>query len=318
MTVTTASFVLNGSKSGTRVSDETRRALEEAAKRIGYRPNNLARSLVRQKCGVIAMYSSYDEINARNYFFAEIMGGLQVGCGKAGVDLLIHTSSPGSDNEAIAASLLDGRADGVIVHAAANHQLPHIIAKSGVPAVAIADRVDFIPSVVVDDEEGGALQARHLFERGHRRVLYRPAFGDFLSAVEREGAFFREAERLGVEVILGDVAPSRHRAEFSERECDLLLSEERPSAIVCWEDATADRTISVLEGMGLKTPRDLAVMGFNGISVEFAHRRWLTTIDAHWANVAEAAIGVLIHQIEGKDVPPVTTLPVHFVQGATT
>lgn len=318
VTVTTASFVLNGAKSGTRVSDQTREALIEAAKRFGYRPNRLARSLVRQKCGVIGVYSSYEEISAKNYFFAEIMSGLQAGCAKNGVDLLIHTAPPGSDNDTIASSLLDGRADGVIVHAASNHHLPHIIAEAGIPAVAIVDQVEFMPSVFVNDAEGGRLQARHVYERGHRKVMYRPAFKSFTSSVNREMAFREEARQLGVEVIDGQMTVPGQWPGLMDAERALFFNTDRPTAIVCWEDAHAVHTIYDLEEMGLRVPQDVAVVGYNGISVELVPRRWLTTIDAHWADVAEAAIDVLIRQIQEKEVPLETVLPVDFVQGGST
>jgi len=317
VTITTASYVLNGARSGTRVSDQTRAALLETAKRFGYRPNRVARSLVRQKSGVIAMYSSYEQINAKNYFFAEIMAGLQVGCAKAGVDLLIHTAPPGTDNDTIAASLLDGRADGVIVHAATNHHLPHLIAESGVPAVAIADRVEFMPSVVVDDEQGGRLQARHLYERGHRRILYRPAFKPFASAVIRETVFREEARKLGMQVVDGQASIPNQWSGLMDAERALLMGPNRPTAIVCWEDIAADHSLVDLEEMGLRIPAEVAVIGFNGFS-DFDRRRRLSTIDARWASAAELAVGILMRKIDGQDVPSETMLPVELVEGAST
>ncbi|MBN9502223.1 MAG: LacI family DNA-binding transcriptional regulator [Armatimonadetes bacterium] len=317
VTITTASYVLNGAKSGTRVSDKTREAILEAARRFGYRPNNVARSLVRQRSGVVAIYSGYEELSAKNYFFAEIMGGLQVGCAQCGVDLLIHTGPPEADDHSIAQSLLDGRADGVIVHASTHHQLPHIIAESRVPAVAIVDQVDFLPSVVVDDAEGGRIQARYLHEKGHRRVMYRPAFCEYASTIRRETAFREEAAALGLEVVDGTMTVAGGWSGLTDPEKRIMLGPDRPTAIACWEDMNADQTVADLEEMGFSVPGDVAVMGYNGISVEFGRRRWLTTIDAHWALVAETAIKVLMRRVAGEEVPMGTTLPVDLLEGAT-
>lgn len=317
-TITTASYVLNGARSGTRVSEQTREALLAAAKRIGYRPNRVARSLVRQKSGVIAMYSSYDALNAKNFFFAEIMGGLQVGCAKAGVDLLIHTAIPGTDNDTIADSLLDGRADGVIVHAASNHHLPHLITESGIPAVAIADQVEFMPSVVVNDDMGGRLQARHLNERGHQKVLYRPAFKPFASAVIREQAFREEARQLGIQVIDGQRSVPGQWCGLMDAERALFTGMSRPTAIACWEDFTAGQSIVDLEEMGLRVPEDVAVIGFNGFTTDFGRRSRLSTIDAHWADVAEKAVELLMQAVVGKEIPQTTVLPVELVDGTST
>ncbi len=309
---------MNGARSGTRVSDQTREAILEAARRVGYRPNRVARSLVRQRSGVIAMYSSYEEINAKNYFFAEIMGGLQVGCAKAGVDLLIHTAPPGTDNDTIADSLLDGRADGVIVHSASNHHLPHLIAESRIPAVAIADQVEFMPSVVVDDVTGGRLQARHLHAKGHRRVLYRPAFKPFASTVAREAAFRDEARLLGIDVVDGQASVPRQWSGLMDAERAIFAGSDHPTAIACWEDITADQSIVDLEEMGLRVPNDVAVIGFNGLSHDFRRHRRLSTIDARWQFVAETAVNLLMKIIEGQEMPRETVLPVEVVQGTST
>src|SRR4051812_370200 len=83
--------VLNGARSGTKVSEKTRTAIQEAAKEMNYRPNVLARSLRRRRTGIVGFYSGYEFIDPRNQYIAEVMSGLQEGCGIHGLNLLLHT-----------------------------------------------------------------------------------------------------------------------------------------------------------------------------------------------------------------------------------
>ncbi len=61
----TASVVLNGSRSGTKVSEKTREAILQAARELNYRPNALARSLRTRRTGIVGYFSGYSFIDPR-------------------------------------------------------------------------------------------------------------------------------------------------------------------------------------------------------------------------------------------------------------
>lgn len=322
----TASVVLNGSKSGTKVSEETRRAILEVARELNYRPNAVARSLRRQRTGIVGLFSGYEGIDPRNPAAAEILRGLQVGCARQGLDLLLYSADAGHSAEQIVANLADGRLDGLIVTALPGHPIARLLAQERLPVVAIVDRLPGIASVVADAEATGRLQARHLHDRGHRRVLYAPSDFPFPSALDRQAVFAEEAGRLGIEVevgppVAGHVARDRADAgaqRRDERIVERLLRPDRPTVLQCWDDLAAYRLASGLAAHGVRVPQDVAVAGHGGGLTSVEPRWSLTTIRVPWQALGEAAVATLHAAIQGAAHPQTTILPIEPLAGTTT
>jgi DNA-binding LacI/PurR family transcriptional regulator len=321
---TTAAVVLNRTNSGTKVSEKTRNAILEAARELGYRPNSLARSLRRGKTGLIGVYSGYRYLDTRNPFIAELLAGIEEACAERGLDVLLHTAKREASDEELLQGLSDGRIDGLLMISPAVNPLGRMVAESHLPAVAISEPFDLLPSVVADDSAGGRLQIEHLHERGHRCVLFRGATHELVSATRRREALYARAAELGVEVVEVDRpgrihVPQPQREWLTAEEQALLQRKDNPAtAIVCWEDHSAFITAGWLEANGFGVPRDIAVVGYNGIAVEYPTQFNLTTIDAHWSDVARKGVDLLTRRLRDEEVAPHTVLPVHLVPGSTT
>jgi DNA-binding LacI/PurR family transcriptional regulator len=325
--VAAVSVVLNGAKSGTRVSAGTRQAILDAAQELNYRPNGLARSLRNQRTGIVGFFSGYRCIDPRNQYIAEVLSGLQSGCVRKNLDLLLYTEHDDLTPEQIVQNISDGRLDGLVVTARPDHPVIPLLDRAHIPVVAIADPLPGIPSVLADSNEGGREQARHLHRKGHRRVLYLPSDFPFLSVMDRYVGFCNEAERLGIEVVVGRPIHGSHPelGEIEER-LNLILPEEDlavlrgdspATAIVAWDDIPAHRVASQLASLGYRIPEDVAIVGYNGC-VHGVEPRWkLTTIRAPWRHIAETAIETLIAAFDGQAVPATKVIPIEFIQGAT-
>lgn len=312
----TASVILNGARSGTRVSAETRKAVLEAAKRLGYRPNAHARSLQTGFSNRIGIYSGRSQLDSRNAFFAELLGGVFEAAAGQGKNTVVHTSGGGLENML---DLVSNRAvDGIIVHPGPDDPLLAVLGELRVPAVAVADRISALPSVCVDDRAGGALLAQHLSQLGHRHVLLKQAWWPAPSAVDRMSAFFETAARLGVVAIQRQEDPSDLEVLMPEEMEMLTRGRDRVTAIFAWCDRSAERICRRLEQIGVDVPGEVAVIGFDGFHHGYLPRYDLTTIRAPWAEVGRHAVEILEALIAGQSVAAVTTVPVEFVRGATT
>ena len=315
----TVSAVLNRTNSNTRVSAETRQRILNSAATLQYRPNAIAVSLKRRRTDLIGLYNGYGGFDARNRFLGEIIGGLQEGCDRHGKDLLLFRMFQGQSADHIYNALADGKVDGLVVYAPTYDALAEKLAASHLPVVAISDALPALPSVVIDDAQGGRQQAEHLAERGHRRVLYRAAFHATRSTTRRLQSFQDAAQRLGITVCVAH--PSGHDPHgLTDEERDLLTADEgrRPTAAVCWEDERADALALECRKLGIRVPDDLAIMGFDGLEPTREPAWHLTTIRAPWVQAAAAAVGLLIDQIEGRAVALETVLPVSLFVGQTT
>ena len=311
-----ASVVLNDARSGTRVSPERRRAVLEAAQRLGYRPNALARSLTTGRTHRIGVYSGRSRLDSRNSFYAELLGGVLVAAGEFRYNTMIHSS--GWDLDGLLDLVSNRALDALIVHAAGDDKIIPLLGELRVPAVAVADPIDNLPTVVVDDAKGGELQAYHLASLGHRHVLVKQCGNLVHSANIRMASFIQTAEQLGIEV-------SKRYETFDEDygldRSDihaLSFGPDRATAVVGWSDDVAHRVCDHLDKLGFSVPKDVAVVGFDGMVHSFTPRHVLTTIRAPWAKVGSTAVSLLHALIEGESIPALTILPVEFVLGATT
>jgi LacI family transcriptional regulator len=311
-----ASVVLNGGNSGTRVSVPTRRKVMEIASRLGYRPNEVARSLVTGRSNRIGIYSGRSQLDSRNPFFAEVLGGVFREADQFGLDTVVHTAYK---NEARLLDLVRGHSiDGLIVHASGGDPILGLLEDLLIPAVAIADKTEGLPCVKVDDQAGGTSLGQHLASQGHRHVLIIQAPFPAESATARTLSFAETCERLGVRVSW-TVEALDGSGELNAEDLRILTEgPERATALMGWSDRVAELACCYLKSVGLATPQTVAVVGFDGFYKPYTPRFNLTTIKAPWADVGQTAVRRLTTLFEGSSVPVLTTLPVTFYHGNTT
>lgn len=312
----TASIALSGGRGNTRVSAATRQRIMAAARDLHYQPNALARSLRRRQTNIIGLYMG-GFIDTRNLFLSEIVSGLQIGCEQNRQDFLMHGTFRGGSTEDIYAELVNGKVDGLVLHAKTSDPLVHRLATSHLPIVAIVDPLPGVPSVTVDDVAGGRIQAEYLAGKGHRHVLYISCPFPLESTRRRYDAFYQAASERGIEVVARDGRTDDDIPASPAEEYYLSLPvAQRPSAVVCWSDQSAYRLIEHVRKFGVRVPGDLAVMGFDGSTSDIPPAYRLTTIRAPWREVARTGVSLLSLK-EGEPLPEETLLPVEFVPGET-
>lgn len=317
VSVMTVSLVLRGGASGARISPDTRRRVEDAAKELAYQPNALGRALRSGRTNIIGLYAGYGYINVRLPFFTEIVSGLQEGCESVRKDLLLHGIFHGGTPEDIFNELADGRIDGLIVNIPPDDPLAKRLMRSQLPAVAIADPLPNVPSVVVDESQGGRALAEHLAGRGHKNVLY---FNTPLRPIsaQRRFAGFRDTA-----LVLGMTVEDISMAGLMETGDRTLLDRlarpaaQRPSAAVCWIARNAYDLYAHCRHHGVRVPDDFAIVAFDGYATPLDGIWSLTSVRAPWADVARTAVLTLDALLKGETVPSEVVLPVEFTPGST-
>lgn len=309
----TVSRILSGAPQY-RFSDATRRRVLDGAARLGYRPHAVARSLRERRTRVIGFCSLQGNLDARNLFLAEIIGSLQRACSECDEFLLLHNFGPDISDDDAYGEIVSGRIDGLILHAGDTDPLVQRLAQSNLPVVAIADRIAVIPSVVCDDRAGIAQAIQHLTDRGHQRIWFAHAPTSLASVNDRFEAYRTAMTVLGlspmpIEIAYEDVEPVLQRI----RDAD-----EPPTAVCCWNDATALILVSACRKAGLRVPEDLAVVGFDGLLDQRLEWQRLTTVSAHWPEVTRKALEVLHARMRSEPVPRETVIPASLRPGETT
>jgi DNA-binding LacI/PurR family transcriptional regulator len=305
---------MRASNGGTRVSSATRDRIQRAAHELGYVPNANARAIRSGRCATIGLYFSF-KFDLADPFTSQIIEGLLSACHDDNHDLLVFGQAAAPSPEHFLRTVGNGKIDGLILVSEQDDVVFHSAAKR-LPIVSIANAIPGLPSVVVDDEAGGQLQAALLAQHGHREIghLSMERFGD--SPLARRNAFNAHARALGLRVTHAqldyDFAPRADVQAWLDR-----ANPERPTAIACANDYLARVMMYHARVAGLRIPDELSVIGFNGRRDEPPEVLPLTTIRAPWSQVAGAAYAVLRECITGSDPPALTTFPVSACAGAT-
>lgn len=312
-----ASVVLNNARSKVRVSAATRERILEAANRLQYRPNAVARSLRRKRTNIIAFYSAQGVVLDPGFpFYGALLAGLLRGCDEHQKDFLVHGTFSGLSEEDVFLELLNGQIDGLVLYTRVVTPLIEKLVQSRLPVVTVVNEMPGLPCIGIEHEQGGRLLAQHLAQKGYSRVLYRSTESQIPSTLQRRlNAFCVEAGKHNIEVL-----HSRADTQWPTSQEETILSspDTRPDVVVAYSDFSADGIVDYCLKNGLSIPGDLAVAGFDDLPSNLRPALRLTTIAAPWREVTRHAVGLLVARCNGEDVPLMTQLPVELVEGETT
>jgi len=267
VSVTTVSHILNEVE-GKRISPETRQRVLEAAARLGYAPNDLARGLRLQRSNTIGFVS--DEIATTPFAGRIILGAQEAAAQRGLVLLMVNTGGDAALERREIDLLLQRQVDGVL-YAAMYHQVVHVPdVLRAVPLVLLDARSEdvTVPSVVPDEVQGGYTAIRALLERGHHRIGFvnyakdQPATHGRLRGYRQALAEAGIAEDPHLVVAdTGDTAGGYRAARA------VLERVPRPTALFCFNDQMAMGAYRAAAELGLAIPGDLSVIGFDNMEL---------------------------------------------------
>jgi DNA-binding LacI/PurR family transcriptional regulator len=289
------SLVMRGSD---RVSPSSRDAVLKAAKKLGYRPNAAARTMVRQRSSVIGVLVS----NLHNPFFADLIDGIDMTATDAGYRSILTTGNRVPERERLAvATLLEMRVDGLIMVSPVVDRECAIEASLSVPTVVVgkATRAATVDSVTNDDRNGAGMVVDHLVELGHRRIAHIDG-GIGAGSKPRRTGYKRSMKRHGLESEIRSVRGGFTEDGGSTGMRSLLAGGTRPTAVFVANDLAAIGVLEVLDAEGLDVPGDISVVGYDNTALAATHRLGLTTIDQPRHDMGRMAAGLILTKI-GQD-----------------
>lgn len=296
------SSVFSNRATGTvRVSEKTRRRVLEVAREMGYRPNQIARSVATGKTRVIAFVGAVVSID----FAMHTLSGVMSQAEKQGytVKVMQRTDEGWSIPNAIN-TLLERRVDGVIFYHMDQQNWDEVVheLRGAIPTVALScvGAQGAIASVNSDNMLAYEQIVDHLIQQGHRRIAMIAGIGSTVN--ERSGDFISAMQRRGLEVEPGMVRRGDWEIGKAEKiTADLLKRplDQRPTAICCANDEMAMGVIRTARAMGVDVPTQLSVVGYGNTNVAHMADPPLTTIDESFHTMGRLACEQLLDCIEG-------------------
>jgi DNA-binding LacI/PurR family transcriptional regulator len=281
----TASLVLRGRPGPSQAS---RTAVEDAARRLAYRPDRSASLLASRRSrhlGVLIAISST--------FHAELVEVLDGAAADAGLDLVLGTTTPRRTEQEALESLLDQRCEGVVLVGPALSEARIEAVAVEVPTVVVGrPGTAHATGVLADDAAGMEALVEHLAGLGHRWIAYVDGPRGSIATARRRG--LREAMRrrgLPPVVIPGG---ADERAGLVAAETLLGLADEaRPTAVACFNDHCAVGVRTGLARAGVAVPEEMSVTGYDDSPLARLATIELTTVSQDPPALAAAVVGVL-------------------------
>jgi DNA-binding LacI/PurR family transcriptional regulator len=291
----TASRALNGSPT---VSNALRDRVLEAAAVLGYRPNNLARSLRRQRTDTIGVIVS----DIANPHHSEAVRVMEDAASRAGWRLLLCNSDERVDKQRAYLELLaDERVGAVILSAAdAAGSGADTLLSLGIPVVAFDRVIDDprVDSVTCDNETGVHALTGHLLSLGHRRVGFVAGRSHVATGSARLAGYRRAMHEAGLRTMVEGADFRADRAEVAAHR--LLARASPPTAIVVANNTMAVGTLRAVREAGLVVPGDVALATVDDpVWAELVDPP-LTALAQPVRAMAEAAVRLVLDRVAGE------------------
>jgi LacI family transcriptional regulator len=317
----TASRALNP---GTRllVSEETAQRVTEAAERLGYRPNSVARSLRTRRSHTVGVL--IPDLN--NPLFPPIIRGIEDRLAEHGYVALIGNTDADPGKERLVFDQMRARhVDGfVLATATLNSPILAEAAKAGLPLVLMNRTAQDYPfsSVSVDNEQGVRAAVAHLAALGHTRIGHVAGPQDISTGVARLRGFQEAMSSHGLAIGPADITYAHGYTVDEGLRCgrDLVAGSDDLTAVVAANDMLAVGCYGALDELELRCPEDMSVIGFNDMPFVDRLHPPLSTVRFPHTQVGTEAARLLIERIENGEGTPVKILflaPELIARGST-
>ena len=298
-----ASTVSRALKNHPDISEETKRAVNELAKKLNYQPNAVALSLKQRRSNTIGVI--IPEIV--HYFFSSVISGIEDVAYDAGFNVIICQSNERFEREvANAKTLLASRVDGVLVSISKQTEdYNHLynLRDNNIPLV-FYDRIVpglFADQVIIDDLDAAYRATKHLIDSGRTKIVHFAGPQKLLIGQHRLEGYKKAIQESGLavdnELIIE--ADSFEKARLAVMK--LINQKTEFDGIFAVNDLTAIGAMQTIQKRGIKIPDEIAIVGFSDGRFSGITDPTLTSVDQHGYEMGTVATEMLLKRITSED-----------------
>ncbi len=310
VSVSTASFVLNGRAEDMRISSRTAERVLEAVRELGYVPNVAAKKLTSQADRQSALPdiaflwspSMHNSVlgsfvtNAQTFFDRGLVSRMNI---------IIAPFAPGHYREA-GERFLNRHYNGLLFSPMFDEEIEFVNGLNlHIPFVVMHTEVERFSNVVVDNIDAGRLAAQAFAARGHRRaaMLYRAQIGGTSQKDERYTGFRDACETFGMNCIGTELpwpsfpSPGARAQYGHERAMEYLEKRTLPEAIFIQDDVVAVGFLVTLLREGVSIPEDIELITYGGEEPAVSVQPAITTVNYPVAGITLEALKLMSKQL---------------------
>jgi DNA-binding LacI/PurR family transcriptional regulator len=294
------------------VNEQTKERVQEFARRVGYRPNLIARSLRGKKTNMIGVLIAVD---FERRWYATLANKLINALRMRGYTTLLTMTAPDDfeDEKKCIEMLQSGNVDGIIAG-------PVLMKKKLQPFWDVINRgqpivffgsAEQLPSsfVDVDHVEGLKLAVKYLVEKGHKRIGYLCCHEETAVLNTRLYGFERAMIESGLLANQEDLLNGRGTYQSGYETMKACLEKKNindmPTAFFCQSDVAAIGAMKALSEKGISVPRDISLIGYDDIQEASYCIPSLTTVGGSMDLLVTRLQEILIANIEEKGGEPI-------------
>ncbi|MFC0904092.1 LacI family DNA-binding transcriptional regulator [Clostridium sp. MT-14] len=294
------------------VNEETKKRVLAAIKKLGYRPNIVARSLKTQRTRTIGIIIP----DISNQFYPEIVRGAEDVANIYDYNIMLCNTDLNIEKEMEYLKVLKEKmVDGVLYMS--NSLEPNIlelIKQLEFPMVLVesTNKKENIPSVTIDNEKAAYDGVAYLIKKGNKKIAYIGAGEDTVnaSAVRYKG-YKRALEENNLKLDRDKIYFTSSKAKNGYKGINEILNKAKIDSIFCTSDEIAIGVINALRDNGISVPDDIDVMGFNNIYLASIFYPKLTTVSQPIYDMGSVGMRMLIKMINKEELKEINYVLPH-------
>jgi DNA-binding LacI/PurR family transcriptional regulator len=299
----TVSRALSGS---TRISDATRRRVEQAAQELSYVPNRQASLLARRKTFrlglVIPSYESFPPFS-RAYFPA-LLDGAVMAADRRGYTISIVLDKPGDASVDLAHLVRSKDVDGLLLSILPEHNARiGALIDNSIPFVLINSYCKGCSSADARPEPGMRKAVEYATRMNHKRIAFITGDMSYQNAQDRLACFEELADEFALERTIVRGSFSRTNGYYLAGK--LLNNPSPPTLVMTSADRAAIGVLDYCREHNIRVPHDLSVIGFDDLAPAREVTPALTTVENPVTGTASEATDLLISILEKETDGPV-------------
>jgi DNA-binding LacI/PurR family transcriptional regulator len=302
----TVSIVLNNAPLARYIAPTTKKRIEEVAKKLGYRPNAMARFLRSKRSHSVGVMF----FDITDPFCTPVLRGIENALYQLSyIPFFADAHNQRNRFERYLEMLLEHHVEALIVVANWLFVDIHVLAdlsKRNIPAATIGWELpgDTVSSVMVDNEAGGRLALEHLYQLGHRKIAFIRGPKMLIDSAPRWRGIQKLAHSSGLDIEpslvlqLPDSFDPNSGFEGGYRFAEELLQrKKRFTALMAFDDLTALGAIRALTKAGVKVPEHCSVVGFDDVAPSAMAAPALTTVRQPLEAMGSLAVNIVMEGV---------------------
>ena len=316
VSIGTVSNVVNGHP---HISAKTRRQVDDAIQKLGYKPSRAAKSLPKGRTGLLGyrMPDARMVNTTMDVFLHQVVDS----AGEEGMEVLLFTPQQGqTELDAYEEVLSRGGVDAFVL-ASIEYDDPRLtfLSSRNIPFAAFGRAGEHANSVWldVDGEAGAALAVRHLAETGRERIAFLGWPEGTLAGDARFAGWRAALAEAGLEA-RDDWAFRGQESYQTGKNLAATVVERGFDAVACASDTFALGMMAGLQSLGRQPGREIAVVGFDDIAAAAFVEPGLTTLRQPMADIGRQLVARLLRMLAGEGEPGgALLLPELVVRGSS-